>query len=189
MNIGLFFGSFNPLHLGHKLIASYIVDSTYLDKVCFVVSPQNPLKIKKSLLDEHHRLQIIKAEIEDNNKLEVSDIEFSMPIPSYTIDTLVRIKEQHPKNNYILIMGSDNLNNFHKWKNYEKIIQDYEIFVYKRPGNQKVKHYSNVTILEGVPHIEISSSLIRKSIKAGKDVSYFMPEKAWKYMEEMNFYK
>ena len=189
MNIGLFFGSFNPIHLGHKLIASYIVDYTYLDKVCFVVSPQNPFKIKKSLLDENHRLQIIQSEIEDNNKLDVSDIEFSMPHPSYTIDTLVRMQENHPKNKYVLIMGSDNLNNFHKWKNYERIIEDYEIFVYQRPGDKKLKNYPNVTIIENVPYIEISSSFIRKAIKQGKDVSYFMPEKAWKYMDEMNFYK
>ena len=114
MKIGLFFGSFNPIHIGHKVIASYFVNFTDLAKVIFVVSPQNPLKQKTSLLDQHHRLQIIRAEIEDNSNLEVSDIEFDMPKPSYTIDTLVRLKEKYPENDYSIIMGSDNLKNFHE---------------------------------------------------------------------------
>ena len=129
MKIGLFFGSFNPIHIGHKVIASYLVDFTDLDKVMFLVSPQNPLKQKISLLDQYHRLQIIRAEIDDNSKLEVSDIEFDMPKPSYTIDTLVRLKEKHPENDYSIIMGSDNLQNFHKWKNYEQILEDYSVYV------------------------------------------------------------
>ena len=129
MKIGLFFGSFNPIHIGHKVIASYLVDFTDLDKVMFLVSPQNPLKQKISLLDQYHRLQIIRAEIEDNSKLAVSDIEFDMPKPSYTIDTLVRLKEKHPENDYSIIMGSDNLQNFHKWKNYEQILEDYSVYV------------------------------------------------------------
>ena len=129
MKIGLFFGSFNPIHIGHKVIASYLVDFTDLDKVMFLVSPQNPLKQKISLLDQYHRLQIIRSEIEDNSKLAVSDIEFDMPKPSYTIDTLVRLKEKHPENDYSIIMGSDNLQNFHKWKNYEQILEDYSVYV------------------------------------------------------------
>ena len=189
MKIGLFFGSFNPMHIGHKIIASYMVEFSNLDKVMFVVSPQNPLKQKNSLLDQYHRLQIIRAEEEDNPKLSVSDIEFSMPKPSYTIDTLVRLKEKHPKNDYALIMGADNLQNFHKWKNYEQILENYSIYVYPRPGIEIEGTHKNIHIIDGVPQMEISSSFIRKSIKEGKDISYLMPEKAWKYTDEMNFYR
>ena len=187
MKIGLFFGSFNPVRIGHKVIASYLADFTDLDKVMFVVSPQNPLKQKISLLDQYHRLQIIRAEIEDNSKLEVSDIEFDMPKPSYTIDTLVRLKENYPENNYSIIMGSDNLQNFHKWKNYEQILEDYSVYVCPRPGYEISGSHKNIHIIEGVPQMEISSSFIRKSIKEGKDISYLMPEKAWIYTDEMNF--
>jgi len=189
MKIGLFFGSFNPIHIGHKVIASYLVDFTDLDKVMFVVSPQNPLKQKISLLDQYHRLQIIRSEIEDNSKLAVSDIEFDMPKPSYTIDTLVRLKEKYPENDYSIIMGSDNLQNFHKWKNYEQILEDYSIYVYPRPGYEISGSHKNIHLIEGVPQMEISSSFIRKSIKEGKDISYLMPEKAWIYTDEMNFYR
>ena len=189
MKIGLFFGSFNPIHIGHKVIASYLVDFTDLDKVMFVVSPQNPFKQKISLLDQYHRLQIIRSEIEDNSKLEVSDIEFDMPKPSYTIDTLVRLKEKHPENDYSIIMGSDNLQNFHKWKNYEQILEDYSVYVYPRPGYEISGSHKNIHVIEGVPQMEISSSFIRKSIKEGKDISYLMPEKAWIYTDEMNFYR
>ncbi|MBT6698816.1 MAG: nicotinate-nucleotide adenylyltransferase [Flavobacteriales bacterium] len=189
MKIGLFFGSFNPIHIGHKVIASYLVDFTDLDKVMFVVSPQNPLKQKISLLDQYHRLQIIRAEVEDNSKLEVSDIEFDMPKPSYTIDTLVRLKEKYPENDYSIIMGSDNLQNFHKWKNYEQILEDYSIYVYPRPGYEISGSHKNIHLIEGVPQMEISSSFIRKAIKEGKDISYLMPEKAWIYTDEMNFYR
>ena len=190
MRIGLFFGSFNPIHIGHKIIASYMVDYSDLDKIMFVVSPKNPFKNKETLLDQYHRLQIIRAEIEDNNKLYVSDIEFNMPQPSYTIDTLVRIQEKYPKNIFSIIMGSDNLKNFHKWKNYEQILSNHSIYIYPRRGEKDVDfQHKNIHIIKGVPETDISSSLIRKSIKEGKDVSYLMPEKAWRYMEEMNFYK
>ena len=189
MKIGLFFGSFNPMHVGHKVIASYLAEFSDLEKVMFVVSPQNPFKEKKSLLDQNHRLQIIRAEVYDNNKLDVTDIEFSMPQPSYTIDTLVRLKEDYPENEYSLIIGSDNLQNFHKWKNYEQILEDYSIYVYPRPGFEINGSHKNIHIVNGVPQMEISASFIRNSIKDRKDVSYLMPEKAWKYTDEMNFYK
>ncbi len=189
MKIGLFFGSFNPIHIGHKVIASYLVDFTDLDKAIFVVSPQNPLKQKISLLDQYHRLQIIRSEIEDNSKLEVSDIEFDMPKPSYTIDTLVRLKEKYPENDYSIIMGSDNLQNFNKWKNYEQILENYSVYVYPRPGHKISGSHKNIHLIEGVPQMQISSSFIRKSIKEGKDMSYLMPEKAWIYTDEMNFYR
>ncbi len=189
MKIGLFFGSFNPMHIGHKIIVSYIAEFSDLDKVMFIVSPQNPLKQKISLLDQYHRLQIIRAEIEDNSKLEVSDIEFTMQKPSYTIDTLVRVKEKYPENDYSIIIGSDNLQNFHKWKNHEQILEDYSVYVYPRPGYEIKSPHDNIHIIERVPQMEISSSFIRKSIKEGKDVSYLMPEKAWVYTDEMNFYR
>ena len=147
MKIGLFFGSFNPIHIGHKVIASYLIDFTDLDKVMFVVSPQNPLKQKISLLDQYHRLQIIRAEVEDNSKLEVSDIEFDMPKPSYTIDTLVRLKENYLENNYSIIMGSDNFQNFHKWKNYEQILEDYSVYVYPRLGYEIKGSHKNIHII------------------------------------------
>ena len=189
MKIGLFFGSFNPMHVGHKIIASYLAEFSDLDKVLFVVSPQNPLKQKGTLLDQHHRLQIIRVDLEDNPKLDVSDIEFKMPQPSYTIDTLVRLSEKYPENEYVLIMGSDNLKNFHKWKNYEQILEDYSIYVYPRHANDVEGTHKNVHLIEGVPKMEISASFIRKSIKEGKDISYMMSEKAWKYIDEMNFYR
>jgi len=189
MKIGLFFGSFNPMHVGHKVIASYLAEFSDLEKVMFVVSPQNPFKEKKSLLDQNHRLQIIRNEVDDNNKLDVTDIEFKMPTPSYTIDTLVRLKENHPENEYAIIIGADNLQNFHKWKNYEQILEDYSIYVYPRPGFEINGSHKNIHIVNGVPQMEISASFIRNSIKDRKDVSYLMPEKAWKYTDEMNFYK
>jgi len=189
MKIGLFFGSFNPMHVGHKVIASYLAEFSDLEKVMFVISPQNPFKEKKSLLDQNHRLQIIRAEVYDNNNLDVTDIEFSMPQPSYTIDTLVRLKEDYPENEYSLIIGADSLQNFHKWKNYEQILEDYSIYVYPRPGYEINGSHKNIHIVNGVPQMEISASFIRNSIKDRKDVSYLMPEKAWKYTDEMNFYK
>ena len=189
MKIGLFFGSFNPMHIGHKAIASYMAEFTDLEKVCFVVSPQNPLKQKQTLLDQHHRLMIIRMEVEDNPKLQVSDIEFSMPQPSYTIDTLMRLKEEHPESEYALIMGADNLQNFHKWKNYEQILEDYSIYVYPRSGIKIDGSHKNIHIVKDVPQMDISASFIRDSIKIKKDVSFLIPEKAWKYIDEMNFYK
>lgn len=189
MKIGLFFGSFNPFHIGHKIIASYMAAFSDLDQVLFVVSPQNPLKEKKSLLDQNHRLQIIRAEVEDNPKLGVTDIEFKMPQPSYTIDTLIRLEEKYPENEYSLIVGADNLKSFHKWKNYEQIVAHYTIYVYPRNGYEIEGTHKNIHLIEGVPQMEISASFIRKSIKEGKDISYLMPEKAWQYMDEMNFYR
>ena len=188
MKIGLFFGSFNPMHVGHKIIASYMAEFSDLDKVMFVVSPQNPFKKKQSLLNQHQRLMIIRREIEGNPKLQVSDIEFSIPQPSYTIDTLVRLKEKNPENQYVLIMGSDNLQNFHKWKNYQQILEDYSIYVFPRPGFEINGTHANIHIVKGVSQMEISASFIRNSIKQGKDISYLMPEKAWKYTNEMNLY-
>jgi len=189
MKIGLFFGSFNPMHIGHKIIASYMAEFTDLEKVYFVVSPQNPLKQKQTLLDQHHRLMIIRIGVEDSPKLQVSDIEFKMPQPSYTIDTLARLKEEHSENEYALIMGADNLKNFHKWKNHKQILADYSVYVYPRPGIEINGTHEKIHTVKGVPQMEISASFIRESIKKKKDVSYLIPEKAWQYIDEMDFYK
>ena len=189
MKIGLFFGSFNPIHIGHKIIASYIVEFSDLEKVIFVISPQNPFKKKASLLDQHHRLMIVRREIENNTKLGVSDVEFNMEKPSYTIDTLVRLKEINPQNQYSIIMGADNFQTFHKWKNYEQILKNYAVYIYPRPKFEITRKHKNIHIIKNVPEIEISSSFIRNSIKNKKDVSYLLPEKAWQYIDEMNFYK
>ena len=190
MKVGLFFGSFNPYHIGHKTIASYMIEFTDLEKVYFVVSPHNPLKKKVSLLDQHHRLMIIKRDIEDNPRLDVSDIEFKMKQPSYTIDTLVRMQELYPENKFAIIMGSDNFKTIHKWKNYKEILNNYLVYLYPRPKYSISNLKSpNVHIVDGVPEMEISASFIRKSIKNKKNVSYLIPNKAWKYIDEMNFYK
>ena len=189
MNIGLFFGSFNTFHIGHKAIASYIAEYTSLEQVWFVVSPQNPLKSKSSLLDQYHRLQIIRAEIDDVDNLIASDIEFSLPQPSYTIDTLAYLKENFLENQFSLIMGADNINSIHRWKNYLQIINHHQIIVYPRPNITYTPIYKNVTFLKDAPIIDVSSSFIRKSIKNKKAVSFLIPEKAWSYIDEMNFYK
>ncbi|NNC94340.1 MAG: nicotinate-nucleotide adenylyltransferase [Chitinophagales bacterium] len=189
MKIGLFFGSFNPIHTGHLIIANYLHSLSDLDKVWFVVSPQNPFKSKSTLLNKYDRFHLVQLAVEDNDNLEASNIEFSMPLPSYTIDTLVYLKEKHPDKQFSLIMGSDNLKSFHKWKNHESILEDYDIYVYRRLGSDthQLGEHSNVHIID-VPFIEISSTFIRESIKAGRSVKYFVPEPALKYIEEMNYY-
>ena len=189
MKIGLFFGSFNPMHIGHKIIASYMAEFSDLEKVLFVVSPENPFKQKDDLLDKNYRLQIIKSEVKDNPKLGVSDIEFSMSQPSYTIDTLMQLKEDCPDNEYVLIMGADNFQNFHKWKNYEQILENYSIYVYPRPCIEIKGAHPNIQIINNVPEMKISASFIRNAIKKGKYVSCLLSEKTWKYIDEMNFYK
>ena len=189
MKIGLFFGSFNPIHNGHLIIANYICETTHLNKVWLVVSPQNPLKQKETLLRDYDRLHLINLAIEDSKNLKASNIEFKMPKPSYTIDTLTYLKEKYPKHEFSLIMGSDNLVTLHKWKNYEKLL-NYEILVYKRRGfeeNPYPKH-SNIHLLD-FPYLDLSATFIRESIRQGISMQYFIPEAAWKYIEEMNWYK
>jgi len=190
MKIGLYFGSFNPVHNGHMAIANYFLEFTDLDKIWFVVSPQNPLKKKKSLLPDYHRLEIINKVVYDINNYEVSNIEFHLPKPSYTIDTLTYLKEKHPNKNFVLLMGGDNIITLHKWKNYEQLVKNSQIYVYPRPESnleEYIKKY-NIKIIEA-PQMEISSSFIRKSIKDGKNVQFFMPKAAYEYVVEMNFYK
>ena len=190
MKIGLFFGSFNPVHNGHLMLANYMVQTTDLDKVWFVVSPHNPLKDKKTLLGEYDRLNLINLAIENNPKLKASDIEFKLPQPSYTIDTLSYLKDKFPKHEFTLIMGSDNLATLHKWKNYRQLIEQYPIIVYQRRGFTK-NPFPEVKTIQHIdfPFIDISSTFIREQIKKGISVRYFMPDVVWQYIEEMKFYK
>ena len=190
MKIGLFFGSFNPIHIGHLIIGNYIAETIDVDKVWFVVSPHNPLKEKSSLLNEFDRLNLVNLAIEGNSNLWASNIEFYLPKPSYTIDTLTHLKEKYPHDEFSLIMGSDNLNNIHKWKNFQKILDNHKIIVYKRKDNEEIIPESNgKIILLDMPLLDISSTFIRESIKMGVSMRYFLPEPVDKYINEMNYYK
>lgn len=193
MKVGLFFGSFNPIHVGHLILANHFAQYGDVDQVWLIVSPHNPLKLKNTLLADYHRLAMVEAAIENNPKLKASNIEFSMPQPNYTILTLVKLKEKYPDYQFRLIMGEDNLKSLHKWYNYEQIIEGYKILVYPRNTNFKSpfneKEYPNITVLRDVPLMNISSSFIRKAIKEKKDVSYLLTESVKKYIDEMNFYK
>ena len=189
MKIGLFFGSFDPLHIGHKIIASYIANFSDIDKVMFVISPKSPFKKHVHLLDKNHRLNIVKISINDNSKLQVSDIEFNMPQPSYTINTLLKIKNKNPENDYVIIMGADNLKDLHKWKDHKKILDKHTIYVFPRPGFDIHEKHKNIKIIKGCPLMDISSSFIRNSIKANIDVSYLISQKGWEYINSMKFYK
>jgi nicotinate-nucleotide adenylyltransferase len=187
---GLFFGSFNPIHVGHMVLANYMLSFTDLDEVWFVISPHNPLKEKHTLLAQNHRLNMVRLAIENHPKFKASDIEFKLSQPSYTIHTLTHLKEKYPKKSFHLIMGMDNLQNFHKWKNHEQIISNHSIYVYPRQDSEAdaFANHPNVIVTQA-PVIEISSSFIRKAILDKKDVSCFMPEKVAAYVSEMNFYK
>jgi nicotinate-nucleotide adenylyltransferase len=187
---GLFFGSFNPIHNGHLMIASYMVEFAGLKQVWFVVSPHNPLKEKSTLLTDYHRLTMVNLAIEDDNRFKSSNIEFKLPKPSYTIDTLTYLSEKYPNKQFVPILGSDNLPTLHKWKNWEALLNQYNILIYPRPGTSPGpydKHPSLTWV--NAPLITVSSSFIRKGIREGRDMRYFMPEKVWKYIGEMNFYK
>jgi nicotinate-nucleotide adenylyltransferase len=189
MKIGLFFGSFNPIHTGHMVLANFMLEFTDLERVWFVVSPHNPLKKKASLLSDIQRLAMVREAIGDNTKYKASNIEFDLPQPSYTVNTLVHLEEKYPNDEFALIMGSDNLESLHKWKNFEVILERYKIYVYPRPdfpGGEFVKH-KNV-VMTDAPQMNISSTMIREAIKAKKNMQYFMPAGAWKYCEEMRFY-
>lgn len=200
MKVGLYFGSFNPIHVGHLIIANHLADTTELDQVWLVVSPHNPHKEKKSLLADHHRLALVREAIEGNDNLRASDIEFHLPQPSYTATTLTYLKDKHPEHDFSLIMGEDNLRTFHKWFNYETILNNHSIFVYPRAytiqekqsdfvSENQLEDHKNVTVLEHAPVMNISSSFIRKQIKNKKDVRYLLSPPVLKYVDEMNFYR
>lgn len=201
--IGLFFGSFNPIHVGHLLIANHMVNHSDMEEIWFVVSPHNPHKKKASLLKGYHRLAIVKEAIEDNDKFKASDVEFGLSQPSYTVETLAYLKEKHPTYQFSLLMGEDNLRSFHKWKNYELILENNPIFIYPRvltiqelaDTNFKLDEkmtslleHKNITVTDA-PVMKVSSSFIRNLIKEGKSIKYLLTESARTYVEEMNFYK
>ena len=188
---GLFFGSFNPIHVGHLIIANHMVEHTDLDEVWFIISPQSPFKMKSSLLADHHRFALVNYAVEDNSKLWASNIEFNMPTPSYTTHTLAFLEEKYPMKDFSLIMGEDNIVNINKWKNYEVIINNYKIYVYPRPNTKESEFHSleNVIMVNDVPQMEISSSFIRRSIKEGKNVRYLLPHRVFEYVSEMHFYE
>jgi nicotinate-nucleotide adenylyltransferase len=196
MKTGLFFGSYNPIHIGHMAIANYIVEYTDLEEVWFIVSPHNPLKEKSSLLDDRNRLYMVRLAIEDDPRFRASDIEFSLPKPSYTIDTMAFLTEKYPDRSFYLIMGEDNLFTLHKWKNPEELVRRYRIFVYPRPGIickdnpvlNRIISMADITMVPA-PLMEISGTFIRSAIKEGKDICYFLPAPVWKYIQEMHYYK
>jgi len=187
---GLFFGSFNPVHIGHLIIANWFVEYTDLGKVWFVVSPQNPFKEKKSLLADNHRLALVRTAIEDDLRFWVTDIEFNMPQPSYTIDTLTYLEEKYPDKEFVLLAGSDQLPTFNKWKNADRILELYEMYVYARPGYAGSNYDEHPKVKVFItPQMEISSTFIRKSIKDGKDMRYMLPLKVYDYIKDMHFYE
>jgi len=189
MKIGLFFGSFNPIHTGHLIIANLMVEGSDLQKVWFVVSPQNPLKPAKGLLHEFDRYDMVRAAVYDNYKLEVSDVEFHLPKPSYTIHTLVHLQEKHPEKQFRVIMGEDNLANFTRWKNYRQILDHYGLYVYPRPGTQlsELRSHPNVTIVEA-PLLDISATFIRERIRKGQSVRYLVPDAVEEMIRAKGFY-
>lgn len=189
MKIGLYFGSFNPIHVGHMIIANHVLNYTDLKKIWFVVSPQNPLKHSHTLLNEYHRLQLVRLAVDDNPALVASDVEFKLPRPSYTIDTLTYLKEKYPKNEFSVIMGSDSFQNIQKWKNYETLITSNRIIIYQRPGFDVKEAYPSILILDETPLLEISSTYIRKLIKQRKSIRYLVPDKTVEEIENFGYYK
>jgi len=187
--IALYFGSFNPIHVGHLLIAQTVIDLDQIDELWFVVSPQNPFKKKKTLLAERLRYNLVKTAIENNNKLKVSDIEFKLPKPSYTIDTLTHLEEKFSNKNFSLVMGSDNLEHLHKWKNSDVLIERYQIIVYPRSKDYQIPlEKINATILDA-PLLNISSTFIRERIRSQLNINFYVPESVERQIIEYNYYK
>lgn len=187
---GLFFGSFNPVHIGHLIIAGYMQQFTDVDEVLFVVSPQNPLKAKASLEKDHHRLLMVQQAIEDNPRLSATDIEFRMPRPSFTIDTLGRLIHNYPDRDFVVIAGTDVFDEFFKWKDYKTLLSDFSFYIYNRPGHDAGKYANNPTVkIFQAPLLEISSTFIRQAIRDGRDIRYMLPAKVWKYIGEQGLYK
>jgi nicotinate-nucleotide adenylyltransferase len=190
LKTGLFFGTFNPVHMGHLVIANYIAEFTDLEEVWMIVSPQNPLKNSDSLLKENERFQFASLAIEDYKKIKVSNVEFDLPKPSYTINTLKYLSEKFPQHEFVIIMGTDNLEILNKWKDYEQILSYYEIYAYPRLSfnGGELKNHPKVKFIPA-PLIEISATFIRKAIKEKKDIRFMMPESVFKYIKEKHFYE
>lgn len=197
-NIGLFFGTFNPVHVGHLILANYMAQQPGMDKVWMVVTPRNPFKTKHTLLEDIHRLALVREAVDDNPLLEASNIEFDLPQPNYTVNTLAVLTEKYPDTKFTLIMGEDNLRSFHKWKNHEVILQNHDIMVYPRVYTQSEKmvqsgadpwaNHPKIKLVDA-PLMKISSSVIREMISKGQDVQYILTPPVFKYLDEMNFYK
>ena len=190
--IGLYFGSFNPIHIGHLILANYLAEHSDLDEIWLVVTPQNPFKDKKSLLDNASRLEMVALSLKEYDKLKPCDIEFHLPQPNYTIDTLIHLEEKYPQHSFSLIMGEDNLKSFHKWKNYEVILSRYLIYVYPRLSEGKVldalQGHEHIVYIK-TPIIELSATAIREDIAQGKDVRPMLPAQVWSYIDKWGFYK
>ncbi|MGK0421223.1 MAG: nicotinate-nucleotide adenylyltransferase [Polaribacter sp.] len=190
--IGLYFGTFNPIHIGHLIIANYMVENSDLDEIWMVVTPHNPFKKKSSLLDNHHRFELVYKATENYPKLKPSDIEFKLPQPNYTTNTLAHISETYQDKEFCLIMGEDNLKSFHKWKNFETILERHHIYVYPRisDGTVATQFDTHAKIHKvDAPIVQISSTLIRNGIRDGKNIQPMLPKEVWSYIDEMNFYK
>lgn len=187
---GLFFGSFNPIHNGHLMIASYMIEFAGIDEVWFILSPQNPLKETSSLLPELNRLYMVNVAVEDDPRFRASNVEFHLPRPSYTIDTLFHLKEQFPLHDFILLAGSDILTTFHQWKNHMQLLEMISIYLYPRPETlpSPFDLHPSIRFIKA-PLLDISASFIREAIKAGKNMQYFVPDKVWNYIEDMQFYR
>lgn len=195
MKIGLYFGTFNPIHVGHLIIANHMAEHADLDQVWMVVTPHNPLKKKSTLLADHHRLEMVFLATEDFPKIKPSDIEFKLSQPNYTVNTLVHLEEKFPEHTFSLIMGEDNLRSLHKWKNYEAILAHHDIYVYPRIANTAdagensiFKNHPKIHLIDA-PVVEISSTSIRENIKKSKNVLPLLPSKVWEYIDHNNFYK
>jgi nicotinate-nucleotide adenylyltransferase len=190
MKVGLLFGTFNPIHVGHLVIAEYFSEFTDLDEVWIVVSPHNPLKSQKELLDDKTRLSIVKLAIGKSKKIKVSDVEFSLSRPSYTYNTLAHLKQKFSKHNFILLMGEDNLQNFDKWKNFNKILKEFKIYTYPRPNSKtsKFHRHKNVKVFSDAPLMDISATFIRNAIAKHKNVKHMLPEKVWSYIQKKKLY-
>jgi nicotinate-nucleotide adenylyltransferase len=189
MKIGLYFGSYNPVHTGHLIIASYVANNTQIEQVWFVVSPQNPFKNSATLLNEYHRLHLVRLATEDDNQLKASDVEFKLPRPSYTIDTITYLKEKYPQHEFFIIMGSDGLHNIEKWKNFNELVKAVPFIIYKRPGFDTLAvKGANITTVNA-PLLEISATTIRRLIKEGKCIRYMVPDKVKEEIERAGYYK
>jgi nicotinate-nucleotide adenylyltransferase len=190
MKVGLFFGSFNPIHVGHLIIANHLATHTDLDKVWMVVSPQNPLKPKKTLARDFDRLHLVRLGIGDNPRIEASNVEFNLPKPSYTVDTLAFLTEKYPEKTFALIMGGDNIASLHLWKNYEQLLANFDIYVYQRPGTElgPLATHPRVKVLEA-PLLDISATYIRDCIRKGHSVRYLVPEPVFEYLKDNTLYK
>jgi nicotinate-nucleotide adenylyltransferase len=192
MKIGLYFGTFNPIHVGHLIIANHMAEYSGLDQIWMVVTPHNPLKEKNTLLDDYQRMHLVHLATEDYQKIKPSDFEFKLSQPNYTINTLAHLQDKFPKNEFSLIMGEDNLKTFHKWKNYDVILQNHNIFVYPRISSEieniEFKNHPKIHFIDA-PIVEISSTFIRENIKKGKNIQPLLPNKVWEYIDHNNFYK